>query len=56
MNWIERKQIGEILLNNMEDLTKEQYFETVRLLEEMDAELIGSYQLPEDAEPSFPNK
>lgn len=55
MNWIERKQIGEILLNSM-DLTKDQYFETVRLLEETDAELVDGYQLPEDAEPSFPNK
>ena len=47
MNWIDRKQIGEELLNNM-DLTKEQYLEAVRLAEEMDLEYVYGYQLPED--------
>lgn len=40
MDWIERQQIEEILQNNM-DLTKEQYYETVELLEELDAEFIN---------------
>ena len=51
MDWIDRKQIGEELLNNM-DLTKEQYLEAARLAEEMDLEYIYGYQLPPDIEES----
>ena len=47
MDWIDRKQIGDELLNNM-DLTKEQYFEAIRLLEELDAEFVFGYRLPDD--------
>lgn len=46
MDWIDRKQIGEELLNNM-DLTKEQYLEAIRLAEEMDLEYIYGYKLPD---------
>lgn len=47
MDWIDRKQIGEELLNNM-DLTKEQYLEAVRLAEEMDLMYEFGYKLPDD--------
>ena len=46
MDWIERQQIEEILQNNM-DLTKEQYLETVELLEELDAEFISGQVMEE---------
>lgn len=46
MDWIERQQIEEILQNNM-DLTKEQYLETVELLEELDAEFINGQIMEE---------
>ena len=49
MDWIDRKQIGEELLDNM-DLTKEQYLEFIKLAEEMDLEYEYGYKLPEDAE------
>lgn len=47
MDWIDRKQIGEEVLNNM-DLTKEQYLEFIKLAEEADLEYIYGYNLPED--------
>lgn len=49
MDWVDRKQIGEELLNNM-DLTKEQYYEFIRLAEEMDLQYEFGYSLPEEAE------
>ena len=48
MDWIDRKQIGEELLNNM-DLTKEQYLEFIRLAEEADLEYVYGYELPPEA-------
>ena len=47
MDWIDRKQIGEELLDNM-DLTKKQYLETIKLLEDIDAEFIYGYKLPDE--------
>ena len=48
MDWIDRKQIGEELLNNM-DLTKEQYLEFIRFAEEADLEYVYGYELPPEA-------
>ena len=48
MDWIDRKQIGEEILNNM-DLTKEQYLEFIRLAEEADLEYVYGYELPAEA-------
>ena len=49
MDWVDRKQIGDELLENME-LTKEQYLEAVRLAEEMDLEYVFGYKLPDNDE------
>lgn len=49
MDWVDRKQIGDELLENME-LTKEQYLEAIRLAEEMDLEYVFGYKLPDNDE------
>jgi Fe-S-cluster formation regulator IscX/YfhJ len=49
MDWVDRKQIGEELLNNM-DLTKEQYISFCKLADEMDLMYEFGYKLPDDTD------